>query len=209
MVVIWTQFNKRSYIVRTLDSSQTFSVSKITGEKSWNSKCGLLLYGYMKISEDPAEMLQKTATWKEEDFQECYPRRGWKFTDEIRKFFRKDGSSKRGTNPPREQTDRPSGSQTPEVSTTPRQRQSARGRGIQLVSSERIESRRASTQDGDSQTRGRPIVRQRMRTESLSVPRPETRENWTYPRPLIVESRGIQEPPEFRVRVLRRNQHLT
>ena len=42
----------------------------------------------MKISEDPAEMLQKTATWKDEDFQECCPRRGWKFTDEIRKFSR-------------------------------------------------------------------------------------------------------------------------
>ena len=49
VAVIWTQFNKRSYIVRTLDSSQTFSVNKITGEKSWNSKCGFLLYSYMKI----------------------------------------------------------------------------------------------------------------------------------------------------------------
>ena len=193
---MWLLFNKRSYIVRTLDSSQTFSVNKITGEKSWNSKCGFTLYSYMKISEDPAEMLQKTATWKEEDFQECYPRRGWKFTDEIRKCFRKDGSSKRGTNPPREQPDRPSGSQTPEVSTTTRQTQTTRERGRQLVSSERIESRRSRTQDGDTQTRGRPLVRQRIGTESFSVPRPETRESWTYPQPVIVESRGIQEPPE-------------
>ena len=161
----------------------------------------------MKISEDPAEMLQKTATWKEEDFQECYPRRGWKFTDEIRKFFRKDGSSKRGTNPPREQTDRPSGSQTPEVSTTPRQRQSARGRGRQLVSSERIESRRASTQDGDSQTRGRPLVRQRMRTEGLSVPRPE-RTGLILDR-LSLSQEEFRNLRSFRVRVLRRNQHLT
>ena len=91
-------------------------------------------------------MLQKTATWREDDFQECYPRRGWKFTDEIRKFFKRDGSSKKGTNPQRTQPDRPrdirsSGSQTPEVSTTPRQTQTTRERGRQLVSSERIESR--------------------------------------------------------------------
>ena len=33
VAVIWTQFNKRSYIVRTLDSSQTLSVNKITGEQ--------------------------------------------------------------------------------------------------------------------------------------------------------------------------------
>ena len=143
----------------------------ITGEKSWNSKCGFLLYSYMRISEDPAEMLQKTATWKEEDFQECYPRRGWKFTDEIRKFFRRDGSSKKGTNPQRAsssrgeraQPDRPrdtrsSGSQTPEVSTTPRQTQTTQERGRQLVSSDRIESRRSRTQDGDTQTRGRPTT---------------------------------------------------
>ena len=196
-MVIWTQLNKRSYIVRTLDSSQTFSVNKITGEKSWNSKCGFLLYSYMKISEDPAEMLQKTATWKDEDFQECYPRRGWKFTDEIRKFFRKDSSSRRGTNPQSDRPDRPTSSQTQEVITTPRQNPPARSRGRQLVSSERIESRRARTQDGDTQTRGRPLVRQRLRTESVSVPRPDTRESWTYPQPVIVESRGIQEPPEF------------
>ena len=104
--VIWTQFTKRSYLVRTLDSSQTFSVNKITGEKSWNSKCGFLLYSYMSFSEDPAEMLQKTATWKEDDFQECYPRRGWKFTDGNRKFFRRDSSPKKGTKPQRASSSR-------------------------------------------------------------------------------------------------------
>ena len=164
----------------------------------------------MKISEDPAEMLQKTATWKEDDFQECYPRRGWKFTDGIRKFFRRDSSPKKGTNPQRASSSRgerahpehpretrSSGSQTPEVNTTPRRTQTTRERGRQLVSSERIESRRARTQDGDTQTRGRPLVRQRMRTESVSVPRPETRESGTHPPPIIVESRGSQEPDEY------------
>ena len=69
VAVIWTQFNKRSYLVRKLDSSQTFSVNKITGEKSWNSKCGFLLYSFIKKSEDPDETLQKTATWKEDDLK--------------------------------------------------------------------------------------------------------------------------------------------
>ena len=65
-----------------------------------------------------------------------------------------------------------------------------------MVSSERIESRRARTQDGDAQTRGRPLVRQRMRTENISVPRPERREAGTHPPRVIVESTGTQEPDE-------------
>ena len=122
IVVIWTHFNKKSYIVRTIDSGQTWSVNKITGDSSWNTKCGFLLYSYMKISEDPGDMLSKTSRRQEEDFQECYPRRGWKFTDEVRKFFQRgrssepsrSRSSRDGQRPresPREY--RSSGSQTP------------------------------------------------------------------------------------------------
>ena len=103
-------------------------------------------------------------------------------TDVIRKFFRRDRSNDPGrarssreerASRERSRETRSSGSQTPDINTTPRQTQtvlSDRPRGRQLVSSERIESRRSRTQDGDTQTRGRPLVRQRMRTESVSVP---------------------------------------
>ena len=39
VVVIWTQFNKSSFFVRTVNSGRYPSVNQISGSTSWSNKC--------------------------------------------------------------------------------------------------------------------------------------------------------------------------
>ena len=166
----------------------------------------------MTISEAPEEMLEKTAKREDDDFYDIPPEtgsRGWNCPRRERQICaRRSRSSHR----PAEVRERPkrtrsSGSQTPEPPKTPTRQsnaQTTRTRGRQMVSSERIESRRARTQDGGSQTRGRPLVNQRMRTESILSPRPERRESETQEPDELDLPRPSAPPGRNRLRVSHR-----
>ena len=54
VVLICSRYSRKDYITQTLTSTErSIRVNQVTRRNDWQSLCGLLIYSYMSVSDDP------------------------------------------------------------------------------------------------------------------------------------------------------------
>ena len=54
VVLIWSRYSRKDYITQTLTSTErSIRVNQVSRRNDWQSLCGLLIYSYMSVSDDP------------------------------------------------------------------------------------------------------------------------------------------------------------